>query len=163
MGCLQELKSTDSDFPKQQLRKRAMARSGAGKILDGVAILARGCEPVVTPTNAGDATDIQSPLYRGCVNGVAYRSLYGANGNPQPGPKFAYKLAWMKRLIAHAANLYAAGVPVVLAGDYNIVPPTMIFIRQFLCQNALVQPQSRAAFQRLLRQGWVTRSARSIR
>ena len=82
-------------------------------------------------------------------------SIYLPNGNPQPGPKFAYKLAWFERLIAHAADLNAAGVPVVLAGDFNVVPTAFdIYPSKSWASNALVQPASRNAFQRLLAQGW---------
>ena len=83
-------------------------------------------------------------------------SLYAPNGNPQPGPKFAYKLAWMERLLAHAAELYAEDVPVVLAGDFNVVPTERdIYPSKSYAKNALVQPEPRALFRRLLDQGWV--------
>ena len=82
-------------------------------------------------------------------------SIYLPNGNPQPGPKFNYKLAWFERLIAHAAELMASGAPVVLAGDYNVVPtPQDIYPTRSLDNNALIQPESRQAFARLLAQGW---------
>ena len=82
-------------------------------------------------------------------------SLYLPNGNPQPGPKFRYKLAWFERLITHAAGLMAARVPVVLAGDYNVVPtPQDIYPTRSLDRNALIQPESRQAFARMLSQGW---------
>jgi exodeoxyribonuclease-3 len=156
--CLQELKSTDADFPQSAIEKAGYGAVWRGqKSWNGVAILARGCEPVVTRTALpGDAADTQSRYLEAAVSGVLIASLYAPNGNPQPGPKFDYKLAWMKRLGAHAAKLFAAGVPVVMAGDYNIVPtehdiyPTMSY-----AANALVQPQSRKSFQRLLQQGWV--------
>jgi exodeoxyribonuclease-3 len=81
--------------------------------------------------------------------------LYAPNGNPQPGPKFTYKLAWLDRLVAHAATLNAAGVPVVIAGDYNVVPtPRDIYETRSYDDNALVQPQGRERFARLLAQGW---------
>jgi len=90
------------------------------------------------------------------VNGVLISSLYAPNGNPQPGPKFAYKLAWMSRLAKHTQDLFAAGVPIVLAGDYNVVPTDRdIYPTKSYADNALLQPQSRAAFQRILDQGWV--------
>ena len=82
-------------------------------------------------------------------------SLYAPNGNPQPGPKFTYKLAWMDRLTAHAADLFAAGVPVVLAGDYNVVPTDRdIYPTKSYAKDALLQPESRARFARILGQGW---------
>ena len=85
------------------------------------------------------------------MNGVLIASIYLPNGNPQPGPKFNYKLAWFERLIAHAGELIDAGVPVVLAGDYNVVPTAQdIYPTRSLDKNALIQPQSRQAFARLL-------------
>jgi exodeoxyribonuclease-3 len=156
--CLQELKATDADFPKAAIEKAGYGAVWRGqKSWNGVAILARGCEPVVTRTELpGDSTDTQSRFIEAAVKGVLIASLYAPNGNPQPGPKFDYKLAWMKRFAAHAAKLYAAGVPVVLAGDYNIVPTDDdIYPTTSYAENALVQPQSRASFRRLLQQGWV--------
>ena len=90
------------------------------------------------------------------VNGILFASLYAPNGNPRPGPKFDYKLAWHERMRLHAAELFGTGLPVVLAGDYNIVPePRDIYPTRSYDDNALVQPESRAAFQRLLDQGWL--------
>jgi exodeoxyribonuclease-3 len=87
---------------------------------------------------------------------VLFASIYAPNGNPQPGPKFDYKLAWMERLLAHAAELFASGLPIVLAGDYNIVPePRDIYATTSYNDDALVQPKPRQQFQRLLKQGWV--------
>jgi exodeoxyribonuclease III len=94
---------------------------------------------------------------------VLVASIYAPNGNPQPGPKFDYKLAWLKRLNAHAAELYATGAPVALAGDYNVVPTDLdIYPTKSWDHNALLQPESRAAYQGLLAQGWTDPSARSI-
>ncbi len=98
---------------------------------------------------------MQARYIEAAVRGVLVASLYLPNGNPQPGPKFDYKLAWFERLIAHAASLLEAGVPVVLAGDYNVVPaPQDIYPTRSLDDNALIQPESREAFARLLGQGW---------
>ena len=103
----------------------------------------------------GDTPDRQCRYLEAAVNGVLIASIYAPNGNPQPGPKFDYKLAWLKRLNAHAAELYATGAPVVLAGDYNIVPTDLdIYSTKSWDHNALLQPESRAAYQRLLAQGW---------
>ena len=103
----------------------------------------------------GDAADGQSRYIEAAVGGVLIASLYAPNGNPQPGPKFAYKLAWHERLRLHAAELFATGLPVVLAGDYNVVPePRDIYPTTSYDGNALVQPESRAAYARLLDQGW---------
>jgi exodeoxyribonuclease-3 len=155
--CLQELKAADSNFPKAVLEKAGYGAAWRGeKSWNGVAILARGCEPIVTQTALpGDSDDRQSRYLEAAVNGVLVTSLYAPNGNPQPGPKFAYKLAWMERLAAHAAELYGAGAPVVLAGDYNVVPTDRdIYSTRSYATNALVQPESRAAFRRILDQGW---------
>jgi exodeoxyribonuclease-3 len=123
---------------------------------NGVAILARGSEPVLTRSSLpGDAADTQARYIEAAVNGVVVASLYAPNGNPRPGPKFDYKLAWTARLVEHAAALFATGLPVVLAGDYNIVPePRDIYETRSYDDNALVQPESRALFSRLLDQGW---------
>jgi exodeoxyribonuclease-3 len=156
--CLQELKATDREFPRAALEEAGYGAVWRGQpTWNGVAILARDAEPVLTATVLpGDPDDKQARYIEAAVNGVIIASLYAPNGNPQPGPKFDYKLAWSERLIAHAANLFKADVPVVLAGDYNIVPePRDIYETTSYDDNALVQPQSRAVFQRLLEQGWV--------
>jgi exodeoxyribonuclease III len=129
---------------------------------NGVAILARW-PPVVTRVDLpGDAPDGQCRYLEAAVNGVLVASIYAPNGNPQPGPKFNYKLAWLKRLNAHAAELYATRAPVVLAGDYNVVPTDLdIYPTKSWDRNALLQPQSRAAYQRLLAQGWDRRHSRA--
>jgi exodeoxyribonuclease-3 len=103
----------------------------------------------------GNPEDGQARYIEAAVNGVLIASLYPPNGNPQPGPKFNYKMAWFERLITHAASLLAAGVPVVLAGDYNVVPAAQdIYETRSLDGNALIQPESRKAFARLTSQGW---------
>jgi DNA polymerase I len=126
------------------------------KSWNGVAILARGSAPIVTRTELpGDSTDTQARYIEAAVNGVLITSIYAPNGNPQPGPKFNYKLAWMHRLAAHAAELFVTGVPVVLAGDYNVVPTEHdIYPKHSYGDDALLQPQSRDRFARLLGQGW---------
>jgi DNA polymerase-1 len=127
------------------------------KSWNGVAILARGTTPILTRSELpGNVCDAESRYIEAAVKGVIVSSLYAPNGNPQPGPKFNYKLAWLNRLAAHAANLYAADVPVVLAGDYNVVPTGRdIYPTKSWAKDALVQPESRAAFRRLLDQGWM--------
>ena len=156
--CLQELKAADSEFPKTAIEKAGYGAAWRGeRSWNGVAILARGREPVVTRTDLpGDPADTQSRYIEAAVNGVIITSLYAPNGNPQPGPKFNYKLAWLERLAAHAAELHAAGVPVVLAGDYNVVPTDQdIYPTKSYAKDALLQPESRRLFQRILDQGWV--------
>ena len=155
--CLQELKVPEPDFPHA-----AFAAAGYGAVWtaegrwNGVAILARGAEPVLTrATLPGDAADRQRRYIEAAVGGVLVASIYAPNGNPRPGPKFDYKLAWLERLDRHAADLRAAGVPVVLAGDYNVVPePRDIYPTTSYDDNALVQPEARKAYARLLAQGW---------
>ena len=112
----------------------------------------------------GDPADAQARYIEAAVAGVLIGCLYAPNGNPQPGPKFDYKLAWHRRLEAHAAELLAAGVPVVLAGDYNVVPEARdIYPTTSYDGNALIQPESRAAFRRLSTRAGPMRSARCIR
>ena len=158
VACLQELKATDSEFPVVAIEKSGYGAVWRGqKSWNGVAILARGCEPVITHTTLpGDAADTQSRYIEAAVNGVLIGTLYAPNGNPQPGPKFKFKLAWMKRLLAHASELYVLDAPVVLAGDYNVVPTDAdIYPSKSYAKNALVQPEPRALFRRLLDQGWI--------
>lgn len=155
--CLQELKATDRDFPREAVEAAGYKAVWCGqKTWNGVAIMARGAEPVATrDTLPGDPADTQSRYIEAAVNGILIGCLYGPNGNPQPGPKFDYKLAWHERFEQHAAELFKTGLPVVLAGDYNIVPePRDIYATRSYDDNALVQPGSRAAFRRLLDQGW---------
>ncbi len=155
--CLQELKATDAAFPAAALREAGYGAVWQGeRSWNGVAILARGAEPVPTRRRLpGDPSDAQSRYIEAAVQGVLVGSIYLPNGNPQPGPKFDYKLAWFERLIAHAAELHATGLPVILAGDYNVVPTDQdIYSPKSWRRNALLQPAPRAAFRRLLAQGW---------
>ncbi len=156
--CLQELKATDRQFPRSTLEEAGYGAVWRGQSAwNGVAILARDAEPVQTRAELpGDPADDQSRYIEAAVGGVLIASLYAPNGNPQPGPKFDYKLGWMARLDAHAAELRSAGVPVVLAGDYNVAPEAIdVYPTRSYDDNALVQPAPRAAFRRLLGQGWV--------
>ncbi len=156
--CLQELKTTDSGFPVAAIAKVGYGAVWRGeKSWNGVAILGRDCEPVLTRTELpGDPSDAQSRYIEAAVSGILIATLYAPNGNPQPGPKFKYKLAWMKRLLTHAAELYALDAQVVLAGDFNVVPTDAdIYSSKSYAKNALVQPEPRALFRRLIDQGWV--------
>jgi exodeoxyribonuclease III len=155
--CLQELKAEDGAFPLAAVQAAGYSAVWCGqRSWNGVAILARGAAPIVTRRSLpGDPADDQARYIEGAVNGVLIASLYLPNGNPQPGPKFAYKLAWLDRFAKHAAGLIAAGVPAVLAGDYNVVPTEAdIYQGHHEQTNALLQPESRAAYRRLLDQGW---------
>ena len=107
-------------------------------------------------TLPGDPADKQARFLEAAINGVVVACLYLPNGNPQPGPKFAYKLAWFERVIAHAAELMASGNPVILAGDFNVVPTDLdIYSPDHWRDNALLQPAAREAYARLMAQGWV--------
>jgi exodeoxyribonuclease III len=155
--CLQEFKATDASFPQAALEEAGYGAVWRGqRSWNGIAILARARKPVLVRDELpGDPADAQSRYIEAAVNGVLVASLYLPNGNPQPGPKFDYKLAWFERLIAHAAELQAADVPAVLAGDYNVVPTDFdIYSTRSWANDALLQPESRAAFRRLLAQGW---------
>jgi len=155
--CLQELKSEQTAFPVSALRSLGYGAVWQGeRSWNGVAILARGIDPVLTRAALpGNPEDRQARYIEAAVNGILIASLYLPNGNPQPGPKFTHKLAWFERLTGHAASLQSSGVPVVLAGDYNVVPtPQDIYPTRSLDKNALIQPESRQAYARLLSQGW---------
>lgn len=157
VACLQELKATDEQFPRSTIEAAGYGAVWRGQSAwNGVAILARDAEPVLTrSTLPGDPSDAQARYIEAAVNGILIASLYAPNGNPQPGPKFTYKLAWHQRFARHAAELFESGLPVVLAGDYNVVPePRDIYPTSSYADNALVQPESRAAFRDLLEQGW---------
>jgi exodeoxyribonuclease-3 len=157
--CLQELKCTDESFPRQALEDAGYGALWSGqKAWNGVAILARGSQPLESRRGLpGDPKDTQSRYLEAAVAGVLVGCLYLPNGNPQPGPKFDYKLAWFERLIAHAATLVDMASPVVLAGDYNVVPSddvADIYATRSWKDDALLQPESREAWRRLLAQGW---------
>jgi len=155
--CLQELKAIDAAFPAPALRAAGYHAVWQGQSSwNGVAILARNAEPVLTRRRLpGDPSDEQSRYIEAAVSGILIGCIYLPNGNPQPGPKFTYKLAWFERLKAHAAALHATGLPVILAGDYNVVPTEAdIYPTKSWTKDALVQPASRAAFHQLLQQGW---------
>ena len=155
--CLQETRTPDALFPAKALEAAGYGAVWTGeRTWNGVAILARGGTPVPTRRALpGDPEDRQARYIEAAVGGVLVGCLYLPNGNPQPGPKFAYKLAWFDRLIAHAADLLAADVPVVLAGDYNVVATDLDIYRvKPRTTDALQQPQTKAAYRRLLDQGW---------
>jgi len=155
--CLQEIKCHNSDFPE-----RALHASGYGAIWcgqgahHGVAILTRESDPIETRRLLpGDESDREARYIEAAVEGVLIGCLYQPNGNPQPGPKFTYKLAWFERLIAYAGELAHANYPVLLVGDYNVVPTDAdIYALRSWKTNALVQPEPRAQYTRLLAQGW---------
>ncbi len=155
--CLQELKAADAAFPRAEI-----AAAGYGSIhrgessWNGVAILARGTEPVeARRALPGDARDVQSRYLEAAVQGVVVACLYLPNGNPRPGPKFDYKLRWMQRLITHAKELVELPHPVAMMGDFNVIPTDDdVYDAKSWRKDALIQPEVRDAYQRLLAQGW---------
>lgn len=166
VACLQELKCVDAVFPEAAIREAGYQAIWHGqKGFNGVAILSRGSAPVEVRRGLdGDPADEQSRYVEAAVDGLVVASIYLPNGNPQPGPKFDYKLAWFDRLIARAEQLRDSGVPVVLAGDYNVVPTDGvgdIYSPVSWKKDALLQPESRAAYRRLLDAGW-TDAIRSL-
>jgi exodeoxyribonuclease-3 len=157
VACLQELKADDRAFPEAALLEAGYRAVWQGqRTWNGVAILAREAEPVLTRRSLpGDRTDKQARYIEAAVNGVLIGCIYLPNGNPQPGPKFDYKLAWFERLITHAATLLDTDAPVILAGDFNVVPTDFdIYNTRSWRKNALLQPAPRACYRRLLDQGW---------
>jgi exodeoxyribonuclease-3 len=157
VACLQELKASDDRFPAA-----ALAQAGYGavwhgqKAYNGVAILARGCTPRELRRGLpGDPDDHASRYLEAEVGGLTIGCLYLPNGNPAPGPKFDYKLRWFGRLAAYAQELLARDSPVVLAGDFNVIPAALDAAQpNRWVHNALFFPESRAAYQDLLAQGW---------
>ncbi len=154
---LQELKAAQSAFPEQAIRDAGYGAIWQGqRAWNGVALLARGQEPVESRRGLpGDPKDEQSRYIEAAIHGVVVACLYLPNGNPQPGPKFDYKLAWMDRLTRHAATLVDLPHPVALIGDFNVVPTDAdIYDPKGWRRDALLQPESREAFFELMAQGW---------
>jgi exodeoxyribonuclease III len=155
--CLQELKAPQEKFPHDALREAGYHAIWRGqKSWNGVAILARGEYPIEAKRGLpGDPEDVQSRYMEGTVSGVRVGCLYLPNGNPAPGPKFDYKLRWFDRLTAHAAELVAKPEPIVVAGDYNVIPEELdVYRPESWVDDALFRPESREAYRRLLAQGW---------
>ena len=155
--CLQELKAPDEKFPEDALREAGYEALWHGqRSWNGVAILSRGARPIETRRGLpGDPADTQSRYLEAAVKGVLVGCLYLPNGNPAPGPKFDYKLEWFERLTAHAETLLATGAPVVLAGDYNVMPTDLdVYKPERWLDDALFRPEVRDAFHRLVAQGW---------
>jgi len=166
VACLQELKASDEKFPELAIRKAGYRAVWHGqKSWNGVAILARDTVP--TETRRGlpaDPDDAHSRYIEAAVAGVLIGCLYLPNGNPAPGPKFDYKLRWFNRLAAHDAELLATGMPVVLAGDFNVMPTELdVYKPERWVDDALFRPEIREAFHGLLAQGWTDACGRFIR
>jgi exodeoxyribonuclease III len=155
--CLQELKAEQKAFPQEAIADAGYDAAWVGqRSWNGVAILSRVGAPVVTRTSLpGDKEDNQARYLEAAVAGVLVASIYAPNGNPQPGPKFDYKLAWLKRLARHATSLRKTGAPVILAGDFNVAPTDLdIYPTKSWDDDALIQPGSRAAWKRLVGRSW---------
>jgi exodeoxyribonuclease III len=155
--CLQELKAPDAKFPEAAIRDAGYGAIWHGQQRwNGVAILARGSDPVETRRGLpGDPDDSHSRYIEAAVNGVLVGGLYLPNGNPRPGPRFEYKLRWFERLIGHAQTLVGIDAPVVIAGDYNVMPTERdVYKPERWTDDALFAPEVRAAYFRMLDQGW---------
>lgn len=155
--CLQELKAPQEKFPARAIEKAGYGAIWQGQSRwNGVALLARGREPVETRRALpGDETDEQARYIEAAVSGVLIACLYAPNGNPVGTSKFAYKLAWLERLIDHASGLLELDCPVVLAGDYNVIPEDRdVYKPERWLDDALFQPEPRALYRRLLASGW---------
>ena len=156
--CLQELKAPQEKFPEQAIQDAGYNAIWHGqKSWNGVAILARNEKfEEVRRVLPGDPEDIHSRYIEAVIKGITIGCLYLPNGNPAPGPKFDYKLRWFERLTAHAAELFASGVPVVLTGDYNVMPTELdVYKPERWVNDALFRPEVRSAFKTLVSQGWI--------
>jgi exodeoxyribonuclease III len=157
VACLQELKAPQEKFPEGAIREAGYGVIWHGqKSWNGVAILARGKDPVESRRGLpGDPEDIHSRYIEAVVDDVRIGCLYLPNGNPAPGPKFDYKLGWLERFEKHAAELMALNEPVVLAGDYNIIPTELdVYKPERWLKDALFRPEVRSVFVRLAESGW---------
>jgi exodeoxyribonuclease III len=156
--CLQELKAPDEKFPEKAIRDLGYDAVWHGqKSWNGVAILSRVGEIHETRRGLpGDPDDSHSRYLEAAVGGILIGALYLPNGNPRPGPKFDYKLRWFERLTAHAEGLLASGLPVMLAGDFNVMPTERdVYKPERWLDDALFAPETRAAWFRLVEQGWL--------
>jgi exodeoxyribonuclease-3 len=156
--CLQELKAPQEKFPESAIRELGYGMVWHGqKSWNGVAILSKGADPVeVTRALPGDPDDLHSRYLEATSHGLTIGCLYLPNGNPAPGPKFDYKLRWLERLIVHAAALVSRDTPVILAGDYNVIPTEKdVYKPERWVDDALFRIEVREAFVRLTRQGWL--------
>src|SRR5215469_4040198 len=157
IACLQELKASEDKFPGAAIRAAGYDAVWHGqKSWNGVAILARGAQPVEIRRGwTGDPGDANSRYIEAAIDGMIVGCLYLPNGNPAPGPKFDYKLRWFERLTEHAERLLSAGEPVVLADDYNVMPTDLdVYAPERWVDDALFRPEVREAYRRLLEQGW---------
>ena len=157
VACLQELKAPQEKFPEAAIREAGYGVIWHGqKSWNGVAILARGREPIERRRSLpGDPDDAHSRYIEASIDGVLVGCLYLPNGNPAPGPKYEYKLRWIERLMKHATDLLATDAPVVLAGDYNVIPTELdVYKPERWVKDALFRPEVREAFANLVASGW---------
>jgi exodeoxyribonuclease III len=157
VACLQELKAPQEKFPLQAIRDAGYHAIWHGqKSWNGVAILSRHSQPEeICRVLPGDPEDLHSRYIEAMVDGIRIGCLYLPNGNPAPGPKFDYKLRWFERLTQHAAGLMALDEPVILTGDYNVMPTELdVYKPERWVDDALFRPETRAAFKKLVAQGW---------
>lgn len=155
--CLQELKAPQEKFPVSEIKDAGYHAIWHGqKSWNGVAILSRNEAPQeIGRVLPGDQEDVQSRYIEAAVNGVRIGCLYLPNGNPAPGPKFDYKLGWFERLTRHAAELLASDTPVILTGDFNVMPTELdVYKPERWVDDALFRPEVRYAFKKLVGQGW---------
>lgn len=155
--CLQELKAPQEKFPEEAIAGAGYRAVWHGqKSWNGVAILTRDSEiREMGRVLPGDPDDSQSRYLEALVNDTVIACLYLPNGNPAPGEKFDYKLRWFERFKTRAAELWAMNIPVILAGDYNVIPSERdVYKPERWTEDALFRPETRAAFQSLLAQGW---------
>jgi len=157
VACLQELKAPQEKFPEQAIQEAGYHAIWHGqKSWNGVAILSRNEKPVeICRALPGDPEDEHSRYIEAMVGDIRVGCLYLPNGNPAPGPKFDYKLRWFERLTVHAADLLQLKSPVVLAGDYNVMPTELdVYKPERWTDDALFRPETRAAYKTLVEQGW---------
>lgn len=154
--ALQELKAPDAAFPVEAIAAAGYGAIWHGQSWNGVAILARNAVPVESRRGLpGDTRDTQSRYLEAAVHGIVVGALYLPNGNPQPGPKFDYKLRWMARLAEHARTLVDLPHPAVLLGDFNVIPDDIdVYDAKAWRKDALIQPEVREAYAAMLAQGW---------
>jgi exodeoxyribonuclease-3 len=155
--CLQELKAPQEKFPEQAILELGYHAIWHGqKSWNGVAILSKYGQPVETQRGLpGDPEDVHSRYIEATIKDITIGCLYLPNGNPAPGPKFDYKLAWFERLTLYAAGLLKLKKPVILTGDYNVMPTEKdVYKPERWVDDALFRPETRAAFKKLVDQGW---------
>jgi exodeoxyribonuclease-3 len=155
--CLQELKAPQEKFPEKALTDAGYHAIWHGqKSWNGVAILSKYGQPQETQRGLpGDPEDLHSRYIEANINNITIGCLYLPNGNPAPGPRFDYKLLWFERLTKHAATLLTLKNPVILTGDYNVMPTEKdVYKPERWVDDALFRPETRAAFKKLVDQGW---------